>query len=114
VIAPWSAAPQLGAILTSPVATSPTATSLTATSNTAKSTIATSSPATADSSGPASSVVVTRTNDFYRPGKWCSPEGSKGAYTYKGKSVPTVVTCSKTRANGVSYDDGRAHWVVMG
>ena len=109
VIAPWSAAPQLGAIVTSPT-TSPKL----ATSTTAKSTTATSTPATADPSGPASSVVVTRTNDFYRPGKWCSPEGSKGAYVYAGKSVPTVVTCSKTRANGVSYDDGRAHWVVMG
>jgi len=109
VIAPWSAVPAAGTILTSPVATSPTATStpvvLTPTSST---------PATADSSGPASSVVVTRTNDFYQPGKWCSPEGSKGAYTYAGKSVPTVVTCSKTRANGVSYADGRARWVAKG
>jgi hypothetical protein len=59
-------------------------------------------------------VVVAPTNDFYQPGKWCSPEGSKGAYTYKGKSVPTVVTCSKTRANGIAYADGRARWVVMG
>jgi hypothetical protein len=59
-------------------------------------------------------VVGAQTNDFYQPGKWCSPEGSKGAYTYSGKSVPTVVTCSKTRANGISYSDGRARWVVKG
>jgi hypothetical protein len=28
--------------------------------------------------------------------------------------VPTVVTCSKTRANGIAYADGRARWVVKG
>jgi hypothetical protein len=104
VIAPWSAAPQLGAIVTSPTTAPKLATSTTATST----------PVTADPSGPASSVVVARTNDFYQPGKWCSPEGSKGAYVYAGKSVPTVVTCSKTRANGVSYADGRARWVAKG
>ena len=104
VIAPWSAAPQSAAIVTTPTTAPKLASSTTATSTTA----------TADPSGPTSSVVETRTNDFYRPGKWCSPEGSKGAYMYKGKSVPTVVTCSKTQANGVSYDDGRARWVVMG
>ena len=109
VIAPWSAVPAAGTILTSPVATSPTATSTPVISTPTSST-----PATADSSGPASSVVVVRTNDFYQPGRWCSPEGSKGAYTYAGKSVPTVVTCSKTRANGVSYADGRARWVAKG
>jgi hypothetical protein len=87
VIAPWSEAPLMGTMLTPPAA------------NSARS---------------ATSVVATQTNDFYRPGKWCSPKGSKGAYTYSGKSVPTVVTCSKTRANGISYDDGRARWVVKG
>jgi len=92
VIAPWSEAPLMGTMLTSPTATSPTATS----------------------TGSATSVGGTQENDFYRPGRWCSPEGSKGAYTYSGKSVPTVVTCSKTRANGISYDDGRARWVVKG
>jgi hypothetical protein len=112
VIAPWSEAPLMGTMLTSPAATSPTVNSPAATSPTATSPAATSPAAT--STGSATSVVVAPTNDFYRPGKWCSPEGSKGAYTYKGKSVPTVVTCSKTRANGISYDDGRAHWVVKG
>ena len=91
VIAPWSEAPLMGTMLTSPTATSPKATS----------------------TGSATSVVGTQANDFYRPGKWCSPEGSKGAYTYKGKSVPTVVTCSRT-LNGISYADGRARWVVKG
>jgi hypothetical protein len=112
VIAPWSEAPLMGTMLTSPAATSPTVNSPAAMSPTATSPAATSPAAT--STGSATSVVVAPTNDFYRPGKWCSPEGSKGAYTYKGKSVPTVVTCSKTRANGISYDDGRAHWVVKG
>lgn len=97
VIAPWSEAPLMGTMLTSPTATSNTSTS-------------TSSTSTA----PVSSVVGTQPNDFYRPGKWCSPEGSKGAYTYSGKSVPTVVTCSRTQANGISYADGRARWVVKG
>ncbi len=97
VIAPWSEAPLLGTMLTSPTATSPTVTL----------------PAAA-STGSATSVVAVQTNDFYRPGKWCSPEGSMGAYTYSGKSVPTVVVCSKTRANGISYSDGRARWVVKG
>ena len=112
VIAPWSEAPLMGTMLTSPAATSPTVNSPAATAPTAPSPAATSPAAT--STGSATSVVVAPTNDFYQPGKWCSPEGSKGAYTYKGKSVPTVVTCSKTRANGISYDDGRARWVVKG
>ena len=112
VIAPWSEAPLMGTKLTSPAATSPTVNSPAATSPTATSPAATSPAAT--SMGSATSVVVAPTNDFYQPGKWCSPEGSKGAYTYKGKSVPTVVTCSKTRATGISYDDGRARWVVKG
>ena len=122
VIAPWSEAPLMGTMLTSPTATSPattvpkaTATSPTAT--TVPKTTATSPTATSTSitpTAPVSSVVGAQENDFYRPGKWCSPEGSKGAYTYSGKSVPTVVTCSKTRANGISYDDGRARWVVKG
>jgi len=97
VIAPWSEAPLMGTMLTSPTATLTTATSTSITST-----------------APISSVVGTQTNDFYRPGKWCSPEGSKGAYTYSGKSVPTVVTCSRTKANGISYADGRARWVVRG
>jgi hypothetical protein len=25
-------------------------------------------------------VVASPTNDFYQPGRWCSPEGAKGAY----------------------------------
>ncbi len=97
VIAPWSEAPLMGTMLTSPTATLTTATSTSITST-----------------APVSSVVGTQTNDFYRPGKWCSPEGSKGAYTYSGKSVPTVVTCSRTKANGISYADVRARWVVKG
>ena len=112
VIAPWSEAPLMGTMLTSPAATSPTVNSPAATAPTATSPAATSPAAT--STGSVTSVVAAPTNDFYRPGKWCSPEGSKGAYTYKGKSVPTVVTCSKTRANGISYSDGRARWVVKG
>ena len=110
VIAPWSEAPLMGTMLTSPTATSPVVTSPTVTSPSAT---AVTSPA-ATSTGSAISVVAAQTNDFYRPGKWCSPEGSKGAYTYKGKSVPTVVTCSKTQANGIAYADGRARWVVKG
>ncbi len=112
VIAPWSEAPLMGTMLTSPAATSSTVNSPATTSPTSPSPAATSPAAT--STGSATSVVVAPTNDFYQPGKWCSPEGSKGAYTYKGKSVPTVVTCSKTRANGIAYADGRARWVVMG
>ena len=112
VIAPWSEAPLMGTMLTSPAATSPTVNSPAATSPTATSPAATSPAAT--STGSATSVVVAPTNDFYQPGRWCSPEGAKGAYIYSGKSVPTVVTCSKTRANGIAYADGRARWVVMG
>ncbi|TRZ74384.1 MAG: HNH endonuclease [Actinobacteria bacterium] len=93
VIAPWSEAPLMGTMLTSPT----TAPSTSITPN-----------------APVSSGVGTQTNDFYRPGKWCSPEGSKGAYTYTGKSVPTVVTCSRSKANGDSHADGRTHWVVKG
>ena len=105
VIAPWSEAPLMGTMLTTPTVTSTAATSPTAT--------AVNSPA-ATSTGSATSVVGTQTNDFYRPGRWCSPEGSKGAYTYSGKSAPTLVTCSRTQANGNSYADGRARWVVKG
>jgi hypothetical protein len=122
VIAPWSEAPLMGTMLTSPAATSPAttvpkATAISPTATTVPKTTATSPTATSTSitpTAPVSSVVGAQENDFYRPGKWCSPEGSKGAYTYSGKSVPTVVTCSKTRANGISYDDGRARWVVKG
>jgi hypothetical protein len=120
VIAPWSEAPLMGTMLTSPVATAPTATSPAATSPSVTvpavtspiSPVATSPAAT--STGSATSAVASPTNDFYQPGRWCSPEGAKGAYLYSGKSVPTVVTCSKTRANGIAYADGRARWVVKG
>ena len=112
VIAPWSEAPLMGTMLTSPAATSPTVNSPAATAPTATSPAATAPAAT--STGSATSVVVAPTNDFYQPGRWCSPEGAKGAYIYSGKSVPTVVTCSKTQANGIAYADGRARWVVKG
>ena len=85
VIAPWSEAPLMGTMRTSPTATSPTATSPTATSPTA--------------TAPASVGVSVY------PGAWCKPEGATGVYT-NGKSY----VCAKTNASGVAYSDGRARW----
>ena len=97
VIAPWSEAPLMGTMLTSPSATSPATTvpRTTATSPTATSPTATSPTATA----PASVGVSVY------PGAWCKPEGAKGMYT-NGKSY----VCAKTNASGVAYSDGRARW----
>ena len=97
VIAPWSEAPLMGTMLTSPTATSPTATvpKTTATSPTATSPTATSPTATS----PASVGVSVY------PGAWCKPEGATGVYT-NGKSY----VCAKTNATGVAYSDGRARW----
>ena len=91
VIAPWSAAPQLGAIVTTPVATSPATTS-TATATTAKST-------------PTTTNVPAQVGVSVYPGAWCKPEGATGMYT-NGKSY----VCAKTNASGVAYSDGRARW----
>jgi len=97
VIAPWSEAPLMGTMRTSPTATSPTATvpKTTATSPTATSPTATAPTATA----PASVGVSVY------PGAWCKPEGATGVYT-NGKSY----VCAKTNASGVAYSDGRARW----
>ena len=91
VIAPWTAAPQLGAIVTTPVATSPATTS-TATATTAKST-------------PTTTNVPAQVGVSVYPGAWCKPEGATGMYT-NGKSY----VCAKTNASGVAYSDGRARW----
>ena len=91
VIAPWSAAPQLSAIVTTPVATSPATTS-TATATTAKST-------------PTTTNVPAQVGVSVYPGAWCKPEGATGMYT-NGKSY----VCAKTNASGVAYSDGRARW----
>lgn len=39
------------------------------------------------------------------PGRFCTPEGARG--TFKGDPV----VCSKTKADGTPYSDGRARWV---
>ena len=85
VIAPWSEAPLMGTMLTSPTSTSPAVTSPAVTSPTATS--------------PASVGVSVY------PGAWCKPEGATGVYT-NGKSY----VCAKTNASGVAYSDGRARW----
>ena len=115
VIAPWSEAPLMGTMLTSPTATSPattvpkaTATSptattvpkTTATSPTATSPTATSPTATSPTATSPASVGVS-----VYPGAWCKPEGATGVYT-NGKSY----VCAKTNASGVAYSDGRARW----
>ena len=87
VIAPWSEAPLMGTMLTSPTATLP--------ATTVPKTTATSPTATA----PASVGVSVY------PGAWCKPEGATGVYT-NGKSY----VCAKTNASGVAYSDGRARW----
>ena len=99
VIAPWSEAPLMGTMRTSPTATSPTATSPSATvpKTTATSPTATVPKTTATS--PASVGVSVY------PGAWCKPEGATGVYT-NGKSY----VCAKTNASGVAYSDGRARW----
>ena len=97
VIAPWSEAPLMGTMLTSPATTSLTATvpKTTATLTTTTAPVATSPTATS----PASVGVSVY------PGAWCKPEGATGVYT-NGKSY----VCAKTNANGVAYSDGRARW----
>ena len=97
VIAPWSAAPQLGAIVTSPTTSPKLATSTTAKLTAATSTLATVPKTTATS--PASVGISVY------PGAWCKPEGATGVYT-NGKSY----VCAKTNASGVAYSDGRARW----
>ena len=104
VIAPWSEAPLMGTMRTSPTATSPTATvpKSTATSPTATvpKTTATSPTATSPTATSPASVGVS-----VYPGAWCKPEGATGVYT-NGKSY----VCAKTNASGVAYSDGRARW----
>jgi hypothetical protein len=95
VIAPWSEAPMIGTMLTSPGVTVPTATSPAVSAPTATSPSATSPSATV----PASVGVSVY------PGAWCKPEGARGMYT-NGKSY----VCAKTNASGVAYSDGRARW----
>jgi len=102
VIAPWSEAPLMGTMRTSPTATSPTATvpKTTATSPTATAPTATAPTATAPTATAPASVGVS-----VYPGAWCKPEGATGVYT-NGKSY----VCAKTNASGVAYSDGRARW----
>ncbi|MDA0298780.1 MAG: HNH endonuclease family protein, partial [Actinobacteria bacterium] len=104
VIAPWSEAPLMGTMRTSPTATSPTATvpKTTATSPTATvpKTTATSPTATSPTATSPASVGVS-----VYPGAWCKPKGATGVYT-NGKSY----VCAKTNASGVAYSDGRARW----
>jgi hypothetical protein len=97
VIAPWSAAPVAGTILTSPTTSPKLTTSTTAKSTTATSTLATVPKTTVTS--PASVGISVY------PGAWCKPEGATGVYT-NGKSY----VCAKTNASGVAYSDGRARW----
>ena len=99
VIAPWSEAPLMGTMLTSPTATSPTATvpKTTATSPTA------TVPKTTATSPTATSPASVGVSVY--PGAWCKPEGATGVYT-NGKSY----VCAKTNASGVAYSDGRARW----
>ena len=107
VIAPWSEAPLMGTMLTSPTATSPIATSpattvpkTTATSTTTTAPVATSPVATTLTTTSPASVGVS-----VYPGAWCKPEGAMGVNT-NGKSY----VCAKTSASGVAYSDGRARW----
>ena len=99
VIAPWSEAPLMGTMLTSPTATSPTATvpKTTATSPTA------TVPKTTATSPTATSPASVGVSVY--PGAWCKPEGATGVYT-NGKSY----VCAKTNASGVAYSDGRTRW----
>ena len=99
VIAPWSEAPLMGTMLTSPTATSPATTvpKTTATSPTA------TSPATTVPKTTATSPASVGVSVY--PGAWCKPEGATGLYT-NGKSY----VCAKTNASGVAYSDGRARW----
>ena len=97
VIAPWSEAPLMGTMRTSPTATSP---ATTVPKTTATSSAATSPTATAPVATSPASVGVS-----VYPGAWCKPEGATGVYT-NGKSY----VCAKTNASGVAYSDGRARW----
>ena len=105
VIAPWSEAPLLGTMLTSPAATAPTATSPSATSPAATSPAATSPAATSPTATLPSVTVPASVGVSVYPGAWCKPEGARGTYT-NGKSY----VCAKTNSSGVAYSDGRARW----
>ena len=114
VIAPWSEAPLMGTMRTSPTATSPkatvpktTATSPTATSPTATvpKTTATSTTTTAPTATSPTATSPAPVGVSVYPGAWCKPEGATGVYT-NGKSY----VCAKTNASGVAYSDGRARW----
>ena len=102
VIAPWSEAPLMGTMLTTPTATSPAATlpATTVPKTTATSPASTSPTATSPTATAPASVGVS-----VYPGAWCKPEGATGVYT-NGKSY----VCAKTNASGVAYSDGRARW----
>lgn len=114
VIAPWSEAPLMGTMRTSPTATSPkatvpktTATSPTATSPTATvpKTTATSTTTTAPTATSPTATSPASVGVSVYPGAWCKPEGATGVHT-NGKSY----VCAKTNASGVAYSDGRARW----
>ena len=107
VIAPWSEAPLMGTMRTSPTATSPTATvpKTTATSPTATSPTATSTTTTAPVATSPTATAPASVGVSVYPGAWCKPEGATGVYT-NGKSY----VCAKTNASGVAYSDGRARW----
>jgi hypothetical protein len=100
VIEPWSEAPLMGTVLTSPTATSP---ATTVPKTTATSPTATTVPKTTATSPTATSPASVGVSVY--PGAWCKPEGATGAYT-NGKSY----VCAKTNASGVAYSDGRARW----
>jgi len=102
VIAPWSEAPLMGTMLTTPTATSPAATlpATTVPKTTATSPASVSPTATSPTATAPASVGVS-----VYPGAWCKPEGATGVYT-NGKSY----VCAKTNASGVAYSDGRARW----
>ena len=112
VIAPWSEAPLMGTMLTSPTATSPvttvpktTATSPTATSPTATSPTATSPTATSPTATSPTATSPASVGVSVYPGAWCKPEGATGLHTNGKRYV-----CAKTNASGVAYSDGRARW----
>jgi hypothetical protein len=105
VIAPWSEAPLMGTMLTSPAATSPTVNSPAATAPTATSPAATSPTVTSPAATSPAATVPASVGVSVYPGAWCKPEGARGTYT-NGKSY----VCAKTNSSGVAYSDGRARW----
>ena len=121
VIAPWSEAPLMGTMRTSPTATSPATTvpkttatapattvpktTATAPATTVPKTTATSSTATSPTATAPVATSPASVGVSVYPGAWCKPEGATGVYT-NGKSY----VCAKTNVSGVAYSDGRARW----